>query len=87
MRLVTGFLQRAAACHHLNNEGQRQKYKKIFIFSICIINVKFAKIVAFKGTVRKFFKNMVAVHNEGLRRALYSYSTHFFRVNVPVSLF
>jgi hypothetical protein len=52
--------------------------------SIYIVYGKFYKIVAFKGTNRKFL-TMMAVHTEGPRHPPYAYLTHFFRVNVPLS--
>jgi hypothetical protein len=35
----------------------------------------------------EIFLNIVAVHTEGLRHPPCAYSTHFFRVSVPLNMF
>jgi hypothetical protein len=55
------------------------------INSIHIVSVNFSKIVAYKGTIRKYL-NVVAAHIEGLGNPPSAYLTHFFRVNVSLRL-
>jgi hypothetical protein len=47
------------------------------------VNVNFSKIVAFKGTMRKFLY-VVAENIEGWRYPPYAYLPYIFRVNAPL---
>jgi hypothetical protein len=77
LRHATGFLQRSLACHYRKSGGQRLKF---LLYST--IHENFSKIVAFKGTIRKFL-NIVAVHIEGLRHPAICLFDTLFGVNVP----
>jgi hypothetical protein len=50
------------------------------------VDVILSKIVALKGAIRKCL-NDVAAHTEGLRDLPICFLAHFFRVNVPLTMF
>jgi hypothetical protein len=71
----TGFMRCSLNCHCRKQWVAKDK------ISIYIVKANFSKIVAFRGTIRKF-SNMLAVHIEGSRPSPYASLKHFFRVSV-----